>query len=78
MTNPRPIPSGIAEMTETEAAEFAYGLLWSMRTDRHDPNLRMAADARVALSNVLGMDRKAKGIAAARAFLTAHPVRSGR
>lgn len=57
--------SGLSEMN---AAELAFGLLWHMRIDRRDPNLRLASDARVALGNAIGHTRKGRGIQAAREF----------
>jgi hypothetical protein len=50
-----------------QALRLAYGLLWHMRIDRRDDNLRLASDARRALLAVLSKDEQADGIARAKA-----------
>lgn len=51
---------------ERSALNLAYGLLWHMRIDRDNPNLRLASDARRALSSVLSKDDKIDGITRAK------------
>ncbi len=53
--------------TAPEAVRLAYGLLWHMRIDREDDNLRLASDARAALLTLLGKDEQVDGITRAKA-----------
>lgn len=66
--------SKMVEMSEAEAAEFAYGMLWHASIDRHTLNGRILSDARTALGNVIGKERKGRGIEAAKAWMREHPV----
>ena len=70
--------SEMVEMTESEAAEFAYGLLWHMGVDRRLPDGRKASDARMALGNAIGPARKGIGIQRAKEWLAKFPARSVR
>lgn len=71
--------SDIADLTEAESAELAYGLLWHMqRVDRYTHDGRCASDARIAIGNAIGHERKLRGVKAAQEWMTKHPVRSGR
>jgi hypothetical protein len=49
-----------------DSLALAYGLLWHMANDRRDPNLRIASEARMHLSNGLTREEKMRGIEAAR------------
>ena len=64
----RPVASALVGNTLQEAAELAYGLLWTAPTDRRDRVGLLASDARIALGNALGMDGKARGIERARNY----------
>lgn len=49
-------------LTEREAMELAYGLLWLTPVDTHTRAGRMTRDARLALGNALGFEGKMSGI----------------
>lgn len=66
--------SELADITEEEAAELAYGLLWHMWVDRYTRNGRLASDARIALGNAIGPERKRTGLKKAQDFIAAHGV----
>jgi hypothetical protein len=53
-------------VTHADAVRLAYGLLWHMRIDNRDPNLKLASDARKALLTVLSKDDQLRGIDAAK------------
>jgi hypothetical protein len=50
------------------AVRTAYGLLWHMRIDTRDPNLKLASDARKSLLWILDKGDQADGIARAKAM----------
>jgi hypothetical protein len=52
--------------TPMTAIQLAYGLLWHMTIDNHDPNLKLASDARKALLAVMSKDDQLRGIDAAK------------
>lgn len=66
--------SELAEIAEEEAAELAYGLLWHMWIDRYTRNGRLASDARIAIGNAIGPDRKRMGLKRAHDFIAAHDI----
>ena len=45
-----------------EAIRLAYGLLWHMRIDTRDDNLKLASDARKALLAVISKDDQLRGL----------------
>lgn len=49
-----------------EALELAYGLLWHMKIDNKDINLKLASDARKALLAAIGKEGQLRGIDAAK------------
>ena len=65
----------LVEMTQADAIEFAYGLLWHTTNDRYTLQGRCVSDARVALNNVLTMERKGRGIERAKKFLKDYPLK---
>ena len=49
-----------------EAAETAYGLLWTMQIDNRDPNMKLASLARQQLLRFIDKDGQKRGIERAR------------
>ena len=50
------------DLTEREAMELAYGLLWMTPVDTHTTTGRLIRDARLALGNALGHEGKKSGL----------------
>lgn len=63
----------MSDMPEEEAAELAYGLLWHTTNDTYTPIGRLTSTARITLGNAIGMERKGRGIQAAKEWMKAHP-----
>lgn len=57
---------GIDLNATLEALRLAYGLLWHMRIDTRDDNLRLALDARKTLFAVMSQEERRRGIDAAK------------
>jgi hypothetical protein len=66
--------SKMVEMGRDDAVELAYGILWHMNNDLRSNEGRKAADARMALANVMSKDQRGRGIQAARDWFQEHPL----
>lgn len=55
-------PLVLTGLSEREAMELAYGLLWLVPVDTHTVKGRLTRDARVVLGNALGRDGKVSGL----------------
>lgn len=66
----------LTDLTEREAMELAYGLLWHAPIDTHTLGGKLTRDARLALGNALGLEGKRSGmIRAQHAMETLAPPR---